>query len=82
MNGAALLCAALSAAFMRDLNGAGVLAAALINYALLARALCGALWFYRAVFIPYRQIIAFSLVVFLDKFKATTSIALSIRETI
>jgi len=82
LNGALLVCAALSAVFMRELNGAGFLAAAIINYALLGRALFSLLRFCHTVLIPYKKIITFSLMVFMDNFKTTKSIPLSIQETI
>ncbi|MDR1388478.1 MAG: hypothetical protein LBJ31_00680 [Treponema sp.] len=82
LNGIMLFCAAISAIFLRELKGAGILLAALINYAVLARALFSFLRFCRTILIPYRKIISFSLLVFLGSLRTTKSVKFSIQDTI
>jgi hypothetical protein len=55
LNGSLLLCLALVAFFVRELKGWGILAAALINYSILGRAVFNTTRFIRTL-MPYREL--------------------------
>jgi hypothetical protein len=64
LNGAMLTSTAVTAFFIYSLYGAGLFAAALINYVILGRALLNFVRLVRTVLIPYRRLIIYVLPVF------------------
>jgi uncharacterized membrane protein YkvA (DUF1232 family) len=82
LNGVMLLCAVLSVIFLRQRNGIGILAAALVNYVILGRALFSIAKFFRIILIPYRKLIAFVLPVFFNGLAVLKSLKLAIQVSI
>jgi uncharacterized membrane protein YkvA (DUF1232 family) len=82
LNGVMLLCAVLSVVFLRQRGGIVILAAALVNYVILGRALFLIIRFFCTVLIPYRRLIGFALPVFFDGLVMLKSLKLAIQVTI
>jgi hypothetical protein len=82
LNGVMLLFAVLSVIFLQRRNGIGILAAALVNYVILGRALFNAARFLRTILIPYRRLIAFTLPVFFNGLAVLKSLKLAIQVSI
>jgi hypothetical protein len=82
LNGAMLLCAALTAVFLRGAKEFGLLAAAFINYIILGRAVFNITRFIRAVIIPYRPLIVKLLPVFWAALGKTKSFKAAVQDAI
>jgi uncharacterized membrane protein YkvA (DUF1232 family) len=82
LNTVMLLCAVFSVVFLRQRSGIVILAAALVNYVILGRALFNFARFFRTVLIPYHRLIAFALPVFFNSLGMLKSFKLAIQVTI
>jgi hypothetical protein len=82
LNGVMLLVAVLAMFFLRDLKTWGTLAAALINYVILGRAVFSILRFIRTIVLPYRELIVLLIPVFLGELRKRRPFEGAIKETI
>jgi len=82
LNGAMLLCAALVAFFMPELKVWGLLAAALISYVILGRAVLTLVRFVRTTVLSYKELIILLIPVFLTELRKHKSFEGAIKETI
>ncbi|MDR1985994.1 MAG: DUF1232 domain-containing protein [Treponema sp.] len=82
LNVSMLLCLVFVVVFMRELKDWGILAAALINYIMLGRALFNAARFFRTVLVPHHRIIAIALPVFFSRLVLLKSLRRAIQDTI
>jgi hypothetical protein len=81
LNGSMLVCLSLAIFFLHELLRLSLLAAALINYVVLGRALFNAALFVRAAVLPYRELIVFLFPGFIGALRKPRSLEGAIKET-